>query len=62
MLAPHELFGPSAGEQWLTTMTALHRFARLTSCPPGTDVVVWFTEKHNALVVEERRRRGISQT
>ncbi len=45
-----DFFGDEAGEQWNATMKALHRFAQLTDCPLGTDVVQWFSQKHDELV------------
>ena len=48
-----DFFGDEAGELWSSTMAAMHRFAHMTGCPLGTDVVQWFSKQHDALVRDQ---------
>jgi hypothetical protein len=49
--------GPEAKQAWGLAINALHAYAQASGCPPGGDVVAWFSKKTRAIIDAERQAR-----
>lgn len=56
-----DMFGAEGAERFDEAVTAAHRFAQVTDCPPGADVFKWLVSKNDELMAAEYERLAALQ-
>ena len=52
-----DVFGAHGARHFDAALTAAHRFAQTTGCPPGGNVFMWLNTKSEELVAKEAALR-----